>query len=311
MQYPNMHVATAQSSAAHLPVTPAPAVKTTIQPTKRIYPRSFFYQRGKYWTNEQVHALNCVSEKNVTPIDLLGKSYPTDEKILKSFAKLNEDFITPSKQEILDYHYKPHESPIRKNDILTIFLTLSWIHDLDKNCDYVPPTIDSILSILGLRMDIFRANFIIDKYSIPYNLAKLNMKGVLLCDGGIFCPDDKWRQCPLVVLLDTYALSKRQARNNLFSCLLLPMAVKYEQGQKRDPYVSFCITANLSKYRVTRAEAPHTYFEDLRQGRRMEDKLVMKGTREYDLLKEEDRDEFLKVYWGICSFLVKSREEGL
>lgn len=89
------------------------------------------------------------------------------------------------------------------------------------------------------------------------------------------------------------------------------MAVKNEQGQKRDPYVSFCITANLSKYRVTRAEAPHTYFEDIRQGRRMEDKLVMKGTREYDLLKEEDRDEFLKVYWGICSFLVKSREEGL
>ncbi|OJZ85814.1 hypothetical protein ASPFODRAFT_207659 [Aspergillus luchuensis CBS 106.47] len=306
-----MHVATAQSSAADLPVTPAPAVKTTIQTTKRIYPRSLFYQRGKYWTTEQVHALNCVSEKNVTPIDLLGKSFPTDEKILKSFAKLNEDFITPSKQEILDYHYKPHESPIRKNDILTIFLTLSWIHDLDKDCDYVPPTIDSTLSILGLRMDIFRANFIIDKYSIPYNLAKLNMKGVLLCDGGIFCPDDKWRQCPLVVLLDTYALSKRQARNNLFSCLLLPMAVKYEQGQKRDPYVSFCITANLSKYRVTRAEAPHTYFEDLRQGRRMEDKLVMKGTREYDLLKEEDRDEFLKVYWGICSFLVNSREEGM
>ena len=83
MQYPNMQVATAQSSAAHLPATPAPAVKTTIQPTKRIYPRSFFYQRGKYWTTEQVHALNCVSEKNVTPIDLLGSSFPTDEKILK------------------------------------------------------------------------------------------------------------------------------------------------------------------------------------------------------------------------------------
>ncbi|GLB19797.1 hypothetical protein AtubIFM61612_009717 [Aspergillus tubingensis] len=158
MQYPNMQVATAQSSAAHLPATPAPAVRSTIQPTKRIYPRSFFYQRGKYWTTEQVHALNCVSEKNVTPINLLGSSFPTDEKILKSFAKLNEDFITPSKQEILDYHYKPHESPIRKNDILTIFLTLSWIHDLDKCRDDVPPTIDSTLSILGLRMDIFRAN---------------------------------------------------------------------------------------------------------------------------------------------------------
>ncbi|GFN12497.1 aldo/keto reductase family protein [Aspergillus tubingensis] len=311
MQYPNMQVATAQSSAAHLPATPAPAVRSTIQPTKRIYPRSFFYQRGKYWTTEQVHALNCVSEKNVTPINLLGSSFPTDEKILKSFAKLNEDFITPSKQEILDYHYKPHESPIRKNDILTIFLTLSWIHDLDKCRDDVPPTIDSTLSILGLRMDIFRANLIIDKYSIRYNLAKLNMKGVLPCDGGIFGPDDKWRQCPLVVLLDTYDLSKRQARNNLFSCLLLPMAVKYEQGQKRDPYVSFCITANLSKYRVTRAEAPHTYFEDLRQGRHLKDKLVLKGTREYDWLKEEDRDEFLKVYWGVCSFLVKSREEGM
>ncbi|GKZ31576.1 hypothetical protein AbraIFM66950_000150 [Aspergillus brasiliensis] len=312
MQYPNIEVATAQPSTINLPATTPPAVQAAIDPTERIYPRGFFYQKGKYWSTEQVHAFNCASEKDVAPSDLLGKFFPVDEKTLECFKELIEKFIAPTKNEILDYLNVPHKSPIRDNELRNVFHTLSYIHDRDENYDEVPSTIDDILNALGLRMDIYKYNLSINKYNIRYNLAKLNMKGVLHCNGGIYHLKDRHQQWPLAVLLDTYNLTTRKARNNLFSCLLLPLAIKYEQQiQKRDTYVSFCITASLSKYRVTRAEASHTYFEDLRHGRRIKEKLVIQRGKEYDLLKEEDRGEFLKMYWGICSFLTEIPEGSM
>ena len=101
------------------------------------------------------------------------------------------------------------------------------------------------------------------------------------------------------------------------------MAAQYDYGRKRDKYVSFCIMAWDTKYRITRAEASHTYFESLRQGKRTTEELVIKRTRIYDLLGNEDRspteeiyrtdlwlrgrnldrEEFLKVFWGMCLFL--------
>lgn len=98
MQYSSVQVATAQSSATHLPATSPPAVQTTVQPIERTYSSGFFYQRGKYWSTNQVKALNRNVTRDVTPSELLGRYFPTEEKDLqRMLSSLHKD-SQPNKQ---------------------------------------------------------------------------------------------------------------------------------------------------------------------------------------------------------------------
>ncbi|GKZ66024.1 hypothetical protein AnigIFM50267_010859 [Aspergillus niger] len=320
MQYSSVQVASAQSPAAHLPATSAPAMQTTVQPTERTYSSGFFYQKGKYWSTNQVNALNRNVTRDVTPSELLGRYFPTEEKDLQVFSKLQKHFIIPGSEDVTNYD--PTNPMWADNSLAQIFHSFSIIMKWREQDTLVPPTIITVMTTLGYRMSAFQHFKITEQY-IAYNLPKLNMKGVLRCDGGMYNLNDRLGKFPLVVLSDASNISKTQATNNEISNALLPMAAQYDYGRKRDKYVSFCIMAWDTKYRITRAEASHTYFESLRQGRRTTEELVIKRTRIYDLLGNEDpspteeiyrtdywlrgrnldREEFLKVFWGMGLFL--------
>ena len=80
------------------------------------------------------------------------------------------------------------------------------------------------------------------------------------------------------------------------------MVTEYDHGLTRPKYTGFCISVHGTEYRITRADASHTYFEDLRHGRPTNETLLVNQTVKYDLMWREDRGEFWRRSMGCVGF---------
>ncbi|PYI08778.1 hypothetical protein BO78DRAFT_416376 [Aspergillus sclerotiicarbonarius CBS 121057] len=280
-----------------------PAIAAT-QPSTRTYPILSFFQRLSKWSSEQLDALNISQHDMVTPSVLIGEEYiPTNRD--RVYINLLRAFTGPSEYDIAEYD--PTSDVMKSNPLESIFQHLSMVFDIEYKGERVPSTADILIKQLGVRFDLFKDNFIIEQKNIPFHLRKFNVRGALHSHGGIYHLSDEKRNFPLVVFAPTPEkrhLHHPRPRPHELASLLLPMSTEYNHGKQRPKYTSFCISAVGTEYRITRADASHTYFEDLRHGRPTTEKLLVLRTDVYNLLFGEHRRAFFEAFWAMCVFLV-------
>ncbi|RAL02550.1 uncharacterized protein BO80DRAFT_351800 [Aspergillus ibericus CBS 121593] len=277
--------------------TPQPAIRRT-------YPSWLFFQRISRWSTEQLDALNISQHDMITPRVLIGEEYiPTRRDRDAVYTNLLRAFTEPSEFDIVGYD--PASTMMRNNQLRHTFQLLGMIFDIIFKNEPLPCTVDMLISQLGMPFALFRDNFIVDREDIPFHLLKFNMRGTLHCNGGIYHHTDRKRRFPLVVFAHTTKTHHRlpHPTNHELASTLLPMTTEYDHGLTRPKYTGFSISAHGTEYRITRADASHTYFEDLRHGRLTREKLIVLRTVKYNLLWREDREEFFEAFYAMCGFL--------
>ncbi|OOF90555.1 hypothetical protein ASPCADRAFT_410064 [Aspergillus carbonarius ITEM 5010] len=305
-----IETSTVPTSTTHPTTMPPSAIQasnntqsSTQLPTERTYPPGFFFQRIRCWTDEQLDALNISHNPMVSPRILIENNYIPTRRDREVYTNLLRAFTEPNELDISEYNAT--STMMKHNQLQSTFHLLSLIFDMAFKNEPMPCTVDILIMQLGMRINVFKDNFLVDREPIPFHLRKFNMKGTLNCNGGIYHQTDRKRKQPLVVFAKITHPSPYTTHKREISHALLPMVTEYDHGLIRPKYTGFCISVHGTEYRITRADASHTYFEDLRHGRPTNETLLVNQTVKYDLMWREDRGEFLEAFYGMCGFLVE------
>ena len=85
--------------------------------------------------------------------------------------------------------------------------------------------------------------------------------------------------------------------------LLLQLILVYERNSTLDSYAAFAVTMKGTTIQFVKANRSVSYVHDLIDHRTPRTPLMLAFSRPYDLLRQEDREEFMEVYYGIFKCL--------
>ena len=85
--------------------------------------------------------------------------------------------------------------------------------------------------------------------------------------------------------------------------LLIQMALAFEWNPDLDNYTTFVVSMRGSTFQFIRSTCPALYIKDILSSRAPRAPLELYFSGPYDLMEQEDRKEFLRIYLGLIGCL--------